>query len=437
MEIREQNKGITLISLIITIVIMLILLTVSTNIIIDGKLFDHAEQTVNTTNDRIAESQNKVNSIIDEWGAGGVGISETSLPTIEPGDMASSTSQYIDQNGDIAIIPKGFTLSGHSEEITVDDGLVIYDIADGASTEGWTNANWATSKTKYNQFVWIPVDIAVSDSSTSIASYYRSTWSNEGRTNITTSTEYTEPLKENNTITETQATQTDLTNMIASIYKYGGYYIGRYEAGSGTETMEIGSNTVIKPLIRRDKIPYNLAYSSALEYCKHIYPNNSSVYGATSVLCSGVAWDATLNFVANTSSIVNSASWGNYVSSSFTVPTGQVYVNSVWYDAVELGDGQYNKLINTSVLVTTGSAGTRCAKNIYDLAGNCYEWTTEAYLGYETQTSKYPSVYRVARGGCYTTSPADLEGNIPHVIRSFIRVNSCRKTAIFTNSREH
>ena len=44
----------------------------------------------------------------------------------------------------------------------------------------------------------------------------------------------------------------------------------------------------------------------------------------------------------------------------------------------------------------TGSVSTDVSKNIYDLAGNCWEWTMEAYT----------TDYRVKRGGnCYLAYP--------------------------------
>ena len=49
---KEKNKGITLIVLIITIIIMLILLGVSSKILIDGKIIGSAEKAVNATNNK-------------------------------------------------------------------------------------------------------------------------------------------------------------------------------------------------------------------------------------------------------------------------------------------------------------------------------------------------------------------------------------------------
>ena len=60
----KENKGITLIALIITIVIMLILLAVSIDLIIDGKIFTSAEKAVNGTNEKVAQQQGRVDELM-------------------------------------------------------------------------------------------------------------------------------------------------------------------------------------------------------------------------------------------------------------------------------------------------------------------------------------------------------------------------------------
>ena len=60
----KENKGITLIALIITIVILLILLAVSVDLIIDGKIFTSAEKAVNGTNEKVAQQQGRVDELM-------------------------------------------------------------------------------------------------------------------------------------------------------------------------------------------------------------------------------------------------------------------------------------------------------------------------------------------------------------------------------------
>ena len=62
----EQNKGITLIALIITIIILLILVRVSVNLLIKGDLFGSAEKAVNGTNAKVEEQQTRVDELMGE-----------------------------------------------------------------------------------------------------------------------------------------------------------------------------------------------------------------------------------------------------------------------------------------------------------------------------------------------------------------------------------
>ena len=70
--------------------------------------------------------------------------------------------------------------------------------------------------------------------------------------------------------------------------------------------------------------------------------------GVTSTLCYGVQWDAVLDFIKDDKhDVTNSTSWGNYV---------------------DKGVG----------LAKTGSNVTYATKNVYDIAGNVWEWSMEA-----------------------------------------------------------
>ena len=103
-----------------------------------------------------------------------------------------------------------------------------------------------------------------------------------------------------------------------------------------------------------------------------------SMYSGKSKLISGAGWDRTLNWLIETKAktenevFVNSNSWGNYYHS-----TGNAKTNS--------GSGNMN--------YTTGRNEAWKANNIYDLAGNVDDWTTEAYSSDE----------RVNRGGNYSS----------------------------------
>ena len=157
-----------------------------------------------------------------------------------------------------------------------------------------------------------------------------------------------------------------------SVKTYGGFYIARYEAGdgdaNGTERSwsSSNSNTVVS---KKGAIVYN--YISQTDSITRA----ESMYAGKSKLISGAGWDRTLNWLIETKAktenevFVNSSSWGNYKDS-----TGNAKTNS--------GSGNMN--------YTTGRNEAWKANNIYDLAGNVCDWTTEALS----------SDKRVIRGGC-------------------------------------
>ena len=165
-----------------------------------------------------------------------------------------------------------------------------------------------------------------------------------------------------------------------SVKTYGGFYIARYEAGDGDangtprSSSSSNSNTVVS---KKGAIVYN--YISQTDSITRA----ESMYAGKSKLISGAGWDRTLNWLIETKAktenevFVNSSSWGNYYDS-----TGNAKTNS--------GGGNMN--------YTTGRNEAWKANNIYDLAGNVCDWTTEAVS----------SDRRVIRGGVYDGGGSDL-----------------------------
>ena len=158
-----------------------------------------------------------------------------------------------------------------------------------------------------------------------------------------------------------------------SVNTYGGFYIARYEAGdgdaNGTRRRSSSSNSN-KVVSKKGAIVYN--YISQTDSITRA----ESMYSGKSKLVSGAGWDRTLNWLIETKAktenevFVNSSSWGNYNDS-----TGNAKTNS--------GMDNMN--------YTTGRNEAWKANNIYDLAGNVDDWTTEAGS----------SDKRVIRGGSY------------------------------------
>ena len=158
--------------------------------------------------------------------------------------------------------------------------------------------------------------------------------------------------------------------MIESVSKYGGFYIGRYElSGTVTEPTEKPGKTLTKTDWYN---LYNACRSSKLQASDKV--KTQMIWGCQ--------WDVTMNWLissgAKTSDEVNkdSSTWGNYNN----------------YNAANNyteGTAGYEK--NAGSPQNTGSSENWKANNIYDLAGNVWEWTQEA-----DNTDR-----RASRGGNY------------------------------------
>ena len=164
-----------------------------------------------------------------------------------------------------------------------------------------------------------------------------------------------------------------------SINKYGGFYIARYEAGSANpRTSSSGTGDAV--LSQANKYPYN--YISQTESITKAATMNNGKTNVTAGLVNGAAWDRTLNWILETNNNMsladineNSTSWGNYSNSKFSF-TGKYSTNY----GVNFNDAPTSteKPENSSYLLGTGVSDYTRKNNIYDLAGNCLEWTTES-----------------------------------------------------------
>jgi len=322
--------------------------------------------------------------------------------SIETGDTIEVWNNYVlEENAYFvsgsytATAPKGFKVSKNIFEQTIEDGMVIQDADE-------------------NEFVWVPVNLIGTDEEKSLSfEKIRTTYDNSS---------YAEPYTSGYD-TEVE----EYNNMKASVIKNGGFYIGRYEAGA--QKIDSDGNIIArtdvenktsKMVVKRDQYPYiyvgwgsakneiekEITYSSknqgqgAVYLSKHLLDGKNT--GAISTLCYGVQWDAMLSFMEKADE-TDSKSWGNYSNDSIT--TDRTFAK---YTSSSSSDEKWNEIttsVNTSGLMTTGASDDFNIKNIYDVAGNCYEWTMESNS----------SGNRIRRGGCYQTRsfsyPASYRGN--------------------------
>ena len=324
-----------------------------------------------------------------------------------------------DASGDKVPVPTGYVGSKAAGENEIDSGYVIYE-----GEEEVNDSNVADAQKNRNQYVWIPVpdiskfygtdangkkwgkiyNFTIGTNSSSlfdeVTGTYPNNWSeSNGVMRISSKTGYREPdvvrysgstvydmdsrmktlgLGANTTHEFLMQMEQEFNRMIASVEKYGGFYIGRYETGDLSK-----ENPVIKK--GNTDINYQTWYNM-YKRCKNLKGSNTNVE-------TGMAWgnqyDRTLMWLiemnAKNSSLgktkaeicSDSTSWGNYKNATFEYTTSS--------------GGTATKQQNNSTRIPTGSSDYTKANNIYDLAGNVWDWTMEAN----------GSNNRVSRGGRY------------------------------------
>ena len=411
---QNRNKGITLVALIMTIVVMLILVAVSVNVIIKSNLIGTAEKATNKYKTASEEESKggvieidgkKYNSIEDY-----INLSSINIPG---GTRVTEPTEYKEGNK-TAIIPAGFTISGIDTERTIDGGLVIYLIPE----EELKDVKWdGTEKTKYDQFVWIPISHEqinnmficqakttsngscniVAENGTAKCTTHNSTQM-AGRLYATSVAEnykkaYTEVYTANSGLREPDVVtgnstgdgtsydgssaclgymstvtgdntsyasteefkktlQNEYNEIVALIYNAGGYYVGRYETSNLTTTKGTAINIVAGTKSGIANINWYYMYAQ-----QKVYAENKSLGNKVkSSMMLGTCHDQMLEFV-------------NVAGK---------------YDVTKVGNALHNRNYSDGPWQTAGLDYTDktqykdLSKNIYDLEGNVREWTTEA-----------------------------------------------------------
>ena len=344
---NKQEKGITLIALVVTIVVLLILAGVSISLVLNNNgVISKAKDAKNQYAEAQTNDEKQLNEVSD-W-------IDTKVGDIAGGGSVTKI--------DGVPIPEGYYYVGGTKA----KGLVISDnVADKELDKGKENVRRDLAG---NQWVWVPVetpsslyttvtDGVVLTGSTGVKTtkYTNSEIISEKTRGLPGSTNWREPdlvLGSNGTsydyanyatagfsslanMAETMVS--DYEEMIASLEKYKGFYIGRYELTANGEK------------------------TGATQTCKNgvnwytLYKNCTTLAVGSKVktrMIWGLQWDATCKWLATSKfDITNSSTWGNYSNNT--------------------ADGHGSKQ-------NTGFSESWKANNIYDFAGNCWEFTQEA-----------------------------------------------------------
>ena len=376
----KDTKGITLIALVITIVVLIILATVTINIVINGGIFSAAKEARLFQANAEKYDQEKVDEAVTKIEeATGVEISkweekvEKKLPASGAGSKTDKPVADTPENewSDKVIAIKGRDAEENKTKVPlperfyyvggdIDSGIVISDNEQDAYIKDTDRTTYEqASNLVGNQFVWIPVT-----KSTFVRTAFDT---NTGEPTTGLSSDFIEPKTGTGGYTSEES---EYNTMKTQVLKYGGFYIGRYEAGVNHTELRTFASEDEEVVIKKGVAPYNwvpwgasmtdidslvvttvddteVKRHGAVYLSKNMYKNSSIV---TSTLCYGVQWDSICRYIGSTN-----AKKGITMSIYDNIRTGGVDVSF---------------------------------KNIYDLSENSREWTME------TNTNE-----RVARAG--------------------------------------
>ena len=356
-----HKRGISLIVLIVTIIVIIILaaaviLTITKNNPVSSAKEATFKEDVTAIQDELSlYLSKKYTDNSTSFDKSSVNLSGDSMVTELP-----STRKYKDK---VSVIKGKLVWAGEPENdieykwfSEVTDGATkkseewkdtIAEIRDGVPIpkgftykEGTKDTGLVIQDEKGNEFVWVPA---------------------------TGSTYVKDKNFKGVTPTGDDTLPNGITDETADVVKYGGFYIARYEAGI-PEGDTSPSNKTGTPVSKKGATVWtNIDYTNAKASAESMISNE---YVQTSLL-TGKAWDTTCHFIEDSvSSLTDSRTYGNYANSLSPA-------NVTGYGSKHV----------------SGFSDKWSVKNIYDLAGNVWEWTNEVY-----------GSFRVIRGGFYSIS---------------------------------
>ena len=382
-----------------TIVVLLILAGITISLVFsENGIIAKAREAAEKTNQAAINEQAQMNELAGylENALNGIGGGNTPEDPTKDWDL-TKVNKETSADKVVVPVPKGYTASSVATENKVSEGFVIYENTNGEDKKEEVNdSNKDAARTTRNQFVWVPVATPSEMYGTdkdgkkwgklydfSASGITPLNWTEQdGVMSITSATSYREPdvvtgsdgtkydavnsnlqqagldSKSTASTFKTQL-ETEFNNMIASVEKYGGFYIGRYETGNLSQEKVC--------VVKNNSDMNNQTWYTMYKKAKGIAVNGN----VTSSMIWGSQWDATLRWMYNS---------GNEEKKKYT------------YDST--GKGNYD----SGSPIATGTIDTYAVNNIYDMAGNVYDRTIEAYN----------TNYRVFRGGYYYDSGSSI-----------------------------
>ena len=414
----KESKGITLIALVITIIVLLILagVTIATLTGDNGILKKAGD--AKTQTEQAEEDENLKIAIAGSYGTDGKlnlkdlkdnlknqGIKYTDSKEFPLEVTVNGEKKKIDANGNIiesiqSLKTKGTVFKDtttledtYGNQVTIPKGFKIANDSATDVTGGIVIEDATYTKTIGSQFVWIPVGTGenaikkANKETVDIAlGRYKFTKNSDGT--ITTS-EYSGSYTEDTTASHNSssygnAIANDIEEFITSVKNNHGYYIGRYEAGvvdydSSVSTSNSNNKTNwtgytgdnIKLVCKKEQQVWNyVTQNKASELSRDMYKSEPKV---KSDLINSYAWDTAIVFIQKCGTESNRSTYSYTLGESSTSAP---------------------QTTGTNILKATSKVDKQC--NIFDMAGNCLEWTTETFSNSDSPC--------VNRGGVYDDS---------------------------------
>ena len=460
MKMYKKERGITLIALVITIIVLLILAGVSIAMLTGNNgILTQAQNAKQETEEagenekiRLSELENYIVSNNVQAGEKAQDLiaikSDGTEDTDADGSKKIIGEKISDGNGKVIPVPSGFYYVGG----TAKSGAVISDNA--SDKNKYKGQEVVGVDLVGNQFVFIPangIDLKYEQDHTYDSKYQ---WGY-----------ITEETTEANADNLWHEDAEVLESNKLSVKNYGGFYIGRYEAGypdkitEGTVVNSKYSATGKVPVSKANVASWNLVSQTVAKTASEsMYMSTDSK--VSSNLINSYAWGTTCKWLMNNGIVkdengkIDSSSYGNYTNSTFLLEKGTLYAKhlfltakanskatSNWYFWIG-GRGKYTysivkneEKINVGIQqgetvpddaekpseasneskasdfytadgrieIATGSNDNTRTNNIYDLAGNMWEWTTET----RRANNNSQEMHAVLRGGSFNSSGTD------------------------------